>query len=124
MSTGTEDVISAYNIADSRSRTVIQGDALASWVCDRVSGDHIVFSGVSTIADHDTPAVAIEVVSGYGYSLSTNEIDSIVCAGEYHIAGEYFSPSAVHIKAVAIIADHIAGDGVVVATVVVDSIRV
>src|SRR5574343_202030 len=119
-----EDVISAYNIADCRTRTVVEGNALASWLCDRVSGDHIVFGGVRTVADHNTPAIAVEVISSHGHSLSTNEINSVVCTGEHHISGEYFSPPAVYIKAIAVIANDIAGYGVVVAGIVVYSVGV
>src|SRR3989338_2013991 len=103
---------------------MIDGDSLSDRISDCVSGDYIVFGGVCAVADHDAPVVTVEMISRYGYSLTTNEIYSVVRASKNHIAGEYFSPPTTHIKAVAIIANHIASYGVVIAGVVVYPIRI
>src|SRR3989339_1258599 len=103
---------------------MIQSDALTGWPRNNISGDHIVSGDIRAVADDDTPAVAIEIITGHRHSLSPNQIHSVVGAGEYRVARYYFSPAVRDIETIAVTSQNIASHRAIIAGTVVHSVRV
>ena len=124
MSTASEDVIAGYHVVDRGTASVIESDTLTRRPCNCVSGDDVVLGDVRAVADNDAPAVAVEVVAWYCIPLSSEDVDSVVCAREDRIAGYRFTSSTAQVETIAVASAHVAGHRVVVASTVVHAVTV
>ena len=124
MSSTSEDVIAGYHVINRCTASVIEGDSMIRRPRNRVSGNYVVLGDACAITHDDAPAVAVEVISRDGISLSAKDVHSVVRAGEDGVARYRFSPGTAQVETIAIVPAYISGHRVVVAGTVVYAVTV